>query len=71
MDLSTKAPFVVDASQGSDDASEVSLGSVMRPADVPKEMTTIFLFYRDPGTVFRRERGDTNLYTTPWCAVLR
>ena len=33
-----KAPFVVDASQGSDDASEVSLGSVMRPADVPKEM---------------------------------
>ena len=34
----TKAPFVVDASQGSDDASELSLGSVMRPADVPKEM---------------------------------
>ena len=52
-----KAPFVVDASQGSDDPSELSLGSVMRPADVPKEMRRFFPFLAEILARSSEEKG--------------
>ena len=59
-----KAPFVVDASQGSDDASEVSLGSVMRPADAPKEMRRFSSLAEVPARS-SEEKGGIQTSTQP------